>query len=252
MGGGGGCCVGNFCCVGNCCVAKIIKDIGKKLFGGGSRGSSSAGDTDSYDSRAADLEATVKVQNALTEFRDDTRNRSETFENDIIRESRESLDEFISEIKKYNKIKYGGSRLNLDVGNIEREQRKTEDKIHGFIVKRIAKRVSIDDDECLTILKLDPGSEKTKQMDAFYRKNLKEAIRELTDLLRGAMEKQTQIVEDRLQSRIDSIIYTVENKSSEFEKIQQIKEKDETKMEQEQIRLSHLISICDYGLQQLN
>ena len=142
--------------------------------------------------------------------------------------------------------------MNLDVGNIEREQRKTEDKIHGFIVKRIAKRVSIDDDECLTILKLDPGSEKTKQMDAFYRKYLKEAIRELTDLLRDAMEKQTQIVEDRLQSRIDSIIYTVENKSSEFEKIQQIKEKDETKMEQEQIRLSHLISICDYGLQQLN
>ncbi|MGN0475491.1 MAG: hypothetical protein ACI4IJ_10415, partial [Acutalibacteraceae bacterium] len=132
MGSGGG------CCVVNCCVGDGIKRFVKNLFGGGSRGSSNAGRTESYDSTVADLEATVKVQNALTMFREDTRARSEDFENDVIRESREALDEFICELKKYNKIRYGNNRLNLNIGSIERENRKTEDKIHGFIVKRVS------------------------------------------------------------------------------------------------------------------
>lgn len=240
---GGGCCIGN-CCVGNCCILN--------LFGRKSRGSSSGGSTSSYDSKAADLEATVKIQDALTMFREDTRAKSERFENDIIKESRVSLDEFIDELRKYNKIKYGNSRLNINISSIEREQRKVEDAIHGFIVKRIAKRISLDDSECLEILKLDAGSEKTKKLDAFYQKVLKEAVLELTGFLRASMEKQTDIVEDYIQRRIDNIVYTLENKKTEFKKIQYVKESDETKMEEEQIRLSYLISLCEYSLEQMN
>ena len=166
-GGGGRCCVANFCCVGNCCVFVKIKE---KIFGK-SRGSSSGGSTSSYNQNVADLELTVKVQNALTEFREDTRAKSERFEDDIIRECREDLDEFIKELKKYNRIRYGSSMLNIDIGQLERENRKTEDKIHGFIVKRVSKRISLDDTECLEILKLDPGAEKTRRSETEKRAN---------------------------------------------------------------------------------
>ena len=245
MGSSGGCCVSNHP------IRNIIDGIKrglKNIFGGGSRGSSNAGRTESYDSTVADLEATVKVQNALTMFREDTRTRSEDFENDVIRESREALDEFICELKKYNKIRYGNNRLNLNIGSIERENRKTEDKIHGFIVKRVSKRISLDDTECLEILKLNAGADKEKKMDAFYQKVLKEAVGELTDILKEAMEKQTETVEDSIQTRIDSIVSTVEIKAIEFKEIQNAKDKDEAAMEKEQVRLSHLISLCDYGL----
>ena len=186
--GGGGCCRGN-CCVGNCCVSNYS--------------SSSGGSTSSYDARAAELEQTIKVQNALTEFREDTRAKSEKFENDVIKASRETLDAFLKDVKKYNNIKYGGNRLNVNLSQIERENRKTEDKIHGFITKRVSKRASLDDTECLAILKLDAGKEKQQKLNDFYKKILNEAIKDLSEVLRDAMEKQTDIVEDHISSRIE-------------------------------------------------
>ena len=47
---------------------------------------------------------------------------------------------------------------------------------------------------------------------------------------------------------MDTITYTVTGKTNEFNKIKDLKDTDESKMEQEQIRLSYLISICDKSL----
>ena len=131
---------------------------------------------------------------------------------------------------------------------MEREQRSTEDKIHGFIVGKVSKRISLDDDECKSILKLDAGRNKTKKMNEFYKKVLTEAMTDLKKLLRSSMKSQTLIVEDHIVGRMDTITYTVTGKTNEFNKIKDLKDTDESKMEQEQIRLSYLISICDKSL----
>ena len=251
MGGGGGCCVGNFCCIGNCCLGNRVKEFIRGLFGKSSV-SSSGGELEKVeDATKADLEMTVKIQHALTEFRTDTQSRSEQLENDIVKESREYLDEFLAELRRYNKIQYGRKRLNLNLNSLERENRKTEDMIHGFIVKRVSKRISLDDAECTDILKMDRGKKKEEALDAFYKKVLKEAISDLSKELRNSMEKQTDNVEDKIQQRIDSIVEICETKSDEFERIQKVKESDEAKMESEQLRLSYFIALCDYGIHQL-
>lgn len=247
MGGGGGCCVGNFCCVGNCCVANKIKEFIRGIFGKSS-GSSSGGNTESYNLDTSSLEATIKIQQALSEFKSDTQSRSAKLENEVVKESRESLDAFIEDLRKYNKIKYGSRRLNINISSIERENRKTEDKIHGFIVKRVSKRISLEDDECLGILKMDPGKEKEKALDGFYKKVLKEAVSELSDDLSSNIETQSDNVCNHLQQRIDSIVDVCESKMNEFENIRNIKESDEDKIEQEQIRLTNVIAMCDIAL----
>ena len=247
MGGGGGCCVGNFCCVGNCCVANKIKEFIRGIFGKSS-GSSSGGNTESYNPDTSSLEATIKIQQALSEFKSDTQSRSAKLENEVVKESRESLDAFIEDLRKYNKIKYGSRRLNINISSIERENRKTEDKIHGFIVKRVSKRISLEDDECLGILKMDPGKEKEKALDGFYKKVLKEAVSELSDDLSSNIETQSDNVCNHHQQRIDSIVDVCESKMNEFENIRNIKESDEDKIEQEQIRLTNVIAMCDIAL----
>lgn len=244
MGGGGGCCVGK-CCVINCCIGKAIKDF---FCSDSCCVGNSTKREESYDVNTADLQATVKIQKALTEFRSDTQSRSAKLENEIIKESRESLDNFIDELRTYNNIRYGNRRLNINISSIEREQRNTEDQIHGFIVKRVIKRISLDDNECCEILKLNPGSEKSNKLDAFYKKVLQEAVNELSHILRNTMENQTDSVEKRIQQRIDGIVDVCETKTVNFEKIQKMKMNDEDKIEQEQMRLSHYIALCDYGL----
>lgn len=222
--------------------------LGKKIFGSGKRGSESTGATESYDERSAGVNETYKLQQALSEFREDTREKSNKFENDIIKESREAIDVLIADVKKYNKIRYGGNALNVNISQMEREQRKTEDEIHGFIVGKVSKRISLDDEECKSILKLDAGRNKTKKMNEFYKKVLIEAMTDLKKLLRDSMKSQTIIVEDHIVSRMNTITYTVTGKTNEFNNIKDIKDTDESKMEQEQIRLSYLISLCDKTL----
>lgn len=244
-GGGGGCCIGNFsCCVGDCCVFNLFRSK--------SKGSSSGGRTESYQPNTANLEATLKVQEALTVFRTDTQSRSSKMENEVIKESRQYLDEFLDDLRKYNKIRYGNRRLNINLSHIERENRKTEDKIHGFIVKRVIKRVSVDDDECLKILEMNAGQEKEDRFDEFYKKVLKEAVLELSDELRTNMETQTDNVCDRIQHRIDSIVDVCEAKAEEFDRVRELKECGEAEIEGEQIRLSHFVAMCEFGLSQLD
>ena len=202
----------------------------------------------SYDSEKADLQATVRIQNALNEFKNDSQSRSEILENEVIKESRVCLDEFIEDLKKYNKIKYGKRSLNINISSIEHENRQTEDQIHGFITKRVIKRISLDDSECCNILKMEAGEEKTQKLNDFYMTVLKEAVSELSGLLRDTMEKQTNIVEDKIQQRIDSVVDMCESKTEEFKKIQKMKDVDESKIENEQIKLSHKVALCMYGI----
>ena len=251
MGGGGGslCCVGN-CCIGNCCITKVIKDIfcsDSCCVGNRSK------DTESYDKENADIQMTLKVQQSLTEYKTDAQSRCAKLENEVIKESREHLDSFIDDLRKYNnQIRYGRRRLNINISNIERENRKTEDKIHGFIVKRVIKRVSLDDDECTEILKMDKGDAKKEKFNVFYRKVLKEAVEELTKELQTGMEENTDRVCDTIQRRIDSIVDVCESKTEEFENIRKVKEKDEAAVEQEQLRLTHFVAMCEYGLNLLD
>lgn len=243
MGGGGGCCIGD-CCLMNCCIGDF--------FGSKSKGSSSGGKTESYQADTADLQATIRVQSALTEFRTDTQSRSTKLENEIVKESREYLDSFLEDMRRYNKIRYGNKRLNINLSKIERDNRKTEDEIHGFIVKRIIKRISLDDTECQKILEMEPGKEKEKSLDQFYKKVLKEAVLELSDKLRANMEKQTDTICDRIQQRIDNIIDVCETKTEDFERIRLVKEAGESEVEAEQFRLSHTVSLCELGLSYLS
>ncbi len=246
MGGGGGCCIGNFPCP-KCGLIQKIKDFFCS-------DSCCVGDRIVQEEKkdTSNLESIVRLQKALDEYRSDAQSRSEKLENAVIKHSRKHLDAFIDELRKYNQIKYGRRKLNINISNIERENRKTEDKIHGFIVKRVIKRVSMDDDECDEILRMDKGDAKKEKFNAFYRKVLKEAVGELSKELKDGMEEQTDRVCDTIQRRIDSIVDVCERKTEEFEKIRQVKESDEAAVEQEQLRLSHFVAMCEYGLDLLD
>lgn len=245
MGGGGGCCIGNFCS--NCCVFQAIK----KLFCSDSCCVGNHPIVQQGKGNENNVDIILRVQEALQSFTQDAEDRGEKFENAVIKESRESLDAFVDDLRKYNQIRYGNRRLNINISNIERENRKTEDKIHGFIVKRVKKRISQDDTECRELLEMEPNGEKTKKFNEFYQKILKEAVLELKDELKNSTEEQTDRVCDTIQRRIDSVVDVCESKAEEFDKIRKVKESDEAAVEQEQLRLTHFVAMCEYGLELL-
>lgn len=233
MGGRSRCCRGN-CCVGNCSDCS---------------NSPSQVNIPKIDERAI---TQYRRQAALQEFRDSARSKGDGIEKSILSESREYLDELIKDVKRYNKIIYGKKRLNINIERLLRENRETDDSIRGFIEKSVMRRISLDDKDFLQICDIDNEDEKQKKFKAFYKSVLDDAIKDLSNILRSSMENQSDKICDIIQSRIDSIYETCENKKSEFEKIQSVKESGEADIENEQLRLSYMVALCDLGLNVLN
>ena len=234
---GGGC--------GNCFhpIRKIID-----FFRKGSSSSGSISREEAYDPEKAQLAETARIQQALTDFRIEVESDSERIERDVIRASRSALDDFIEQLRNYNNMEYAGRKLNINISSLERDNRHTEDTIHGFIKKRVLKRASLDDSECQVILKMDKGEEKRRKMDAFFQKILRDAISELCDMLRKNMTTQSENVADRIQSRIDDIVRSVTEKSKKFKEVEKMKQSNEQGLEQQQAELAYLVSVCECGL----
>lgn len=70
--------------------------------------------------------------------------------------------------------------------------------ISGGIKEPLSKRMSLDDSECLSILKMDAGSEKRKAMTRFTNKVIKESLNNLAKSVRESLNEQSQDIEDYL------------------------------------------------------
>lgn len=218
----------------------------KNFFRGGSRNAGySAGREDSYDPEKARMEETIRINTILTEFRMSVESQSDKLEKSVLRESRKSIDSLIDYLKSVNKQEYAGKQLNLNLSKIQRENRKTEDLIHGYIKKKAQKRVSLDDTECLSILKLPAGKEKEKKMTAFADQIINEAILELTDLIRESMDKQCQNLIEQIEDRVQNVMLLSKDKLKKTKEIEVLKTRDKISLQNEQIKIGYSVSVID-------
>ncbi len=240
---GGGC--------GNCWnhpIRRAIQKI-KEIFGGSSTSTSNeVAQHDDFDLERATREETARINSSLTQFRIDTEAQSDKLENDIIKISRTSLDEFLDMLKKQNQKTFAGRKLNLNISAIERDNRETEDMIHGFIKKRVMVDVSLSNQECLEVLKMEKGEEKKKAMKKFLDKITSTAIIDLSEELRKVIRRQSENIEDRVQVRIDEIEASLDDNLKKFDKIKSLKETDSNELEAEKLELISVSSVCSMGM----
>jgi len=99
------------------------------------------------------------------------------------------------------------SKMGKELVNINRFSKKLENInsfISGMFKKHISKRISLDDNECLSILKLAPGQMKTEKLRNFVNvviaEGLNSTCQELKDRLLDFMEELTELINERIAS----------------------------------------------------
>ena len=207
---------------------------------------------ESYDPEKAQLEQTIRIQQELTEFRMKCEKESDDLEKGALGEARKSLDEMIVFLKNINSKIYAGQKLNIDLERLRRNNRQTEDIINGYIKKRIQKRVSLDDDKCLEILKMDKGSQKEKKMTEFLNEVLKEAMYGLSGEIKKSMQQQFDNIEDQISNRIESYTELANEKIANFKELEKIKSSDEHNLEEKIAGLEYKHSLSVLALNMLN
>lgn len=231
------------------CNNHPLLDAIKNFFFGDtcSSSSSSISRENSYDPEKARMEETIRINSILTTFRSKCEKISDKLEKDTLRASRSSLDSMVEFLRKINNKKFGNQKLNLNIEHLERENRATEDIINGYIKKHIQKRVSLDDEECLNILKMDEGPDKKKLMDDYLNSILCEAMAGLVKEIERSINRQMENVQNQIESRISSYEFLANDKLKAFAVTEKNKKFGEHKAESQLGIHALKIGLCILG-----
>lgn len=168
-----------------------------------SKAANNIGKQTTYNPQKSQIEETANIDKILTTFRIECERRSEKIEKTLIKYSRNDLDSYIDYLKKFGKQEYNNKLLNVDLERLNRQHRKTEDMINGYIKRRIQKSVSLDDPRCLSILEMKPSKAKQQEMNSYLQSIIKTCTLDLTDELAKSMKSQSESTLKQIKQQLD-------------------------------------------------
>lgn len=140
-------------------AGRAIKAFGDNLAG-------DIGKTGSYDSTSGDVRQTEDLSVTLARYSKNIERSADETQNEI-EEVVKAFFEELSQMADKNGI-------SLPKNTIRKERQDALKAQEGFLKRHIAKRLSLDDRECLNILKMDKGYDKERQMRNFADKVMRE------------------------------------------------------------------------------
>lgn len=148
----------------------------------------------SYDKKEANIYTTDRLNEILVSFSEGYFQQATSIEKNCIRLVEDYYDKLIEVIE--NAPSSTQSIANLRALKASKE--RIPKTINGGIKDPLSKRMSLDDSECLKILKMDSGSEKKQAMTRYTRKVIKEALYNLSNNVRNVLNAQSEDIEDYL------------------------------------------------------
>lgn len=146
----------------------------------------------SYDKREANVFTTDRLNETLVAFSEGYLQQAVSIERQCIQIVEAYYDRLIELAEKSaEKTKNTANLRTLKAG-----KSKISKSITGQIRKPLSKRMSLDDAECLRILKLDSGNAKKVAMTDFTAKVMREALNNLSQKVRSSFNEQTEDVMD--------------------------------------------------------
>ena len=166
-------------------VASVVNTVKNLLTGS----SEAIGSTSSYSSNASSVAETINISEILTSFSLKVRDQTDVIEEKTL----EAVESYFDELQDLVSGKIDNNILRSSV-------RETKKEVKGILKQYIAQKVSLDNMECIAVLEMKPGQEKTKSMAAFQKKIINEAIEELDRKLTKAIRKNEKILINSINS----------------------------------------------------
>lgn len=162
-----------------------------------------------------------RMQDILQSYSRTYKRRATDIEDDCINLIDKYFTDLLNEIKKNDKI-----QRSIGLNNLEKNQRKLRREIEGTITDVVAKRISLDDDECRRIIALQQSDSKSIRVKVFCEDVLKESRDKLVRKITKILDEQTENINSFLEDYSSENLNAIERSFSEFEKWEQDFEND--------------------------
>lgn len=148
----------------------------------------------SYDKKEANIYTTDRLNEILVSFSEGYFQQATAIEKSCIRLVEDYYDKLIEIIENVSSSAHNAANLCA----LKSGKGRIAKTIDGGIKDPLSKRMSLDDSECLSILKMDSGFEKKQAMTKFTQKVIEEALNNLARNVRTALNEQSEYIEDYL------------------------------------------------------
>ena len=226
-------------------VKEKCESVKNFFFGQSRRTASETSKQDAYDEELATLAETKRINKILSDFSLKLADCADELEDNVIKESSQYFDALIDELEKNN------DKFNINILRIKRNKINIERKIKGSFKKLLSKRVSIDDPECLNILKLDAGKEKRNKMNNFGNKVLREAAYNLCLDIKESLLDQQEYIESCIDDKVEEFIVMQEELISKLEQIEDAYKDGKEKIDEEKNNILLKLAICELAISNL-
>lgn len=233
----GGCCVGN-CCVMNNAVGDFFRDI----FWGGCGYHPGPSKTEAHAKKIADELAAMK---------ESIRESSEKKEQEIIDYISKSMNDLIKLLEDVNKKQFGGKSLNLNISGIRTNNEDLKKEVVGYIGNIMDERLVLTDKELSVILEESDDEKRGKNFDSFCKRVQKQALDGLSKKIESTVRKQEDMIRREIQSRLNEVDRNMKAAIKAYTEIVEVKEKDESKMVETQIKYIYQYELSEILLDQL-
>ena len=195
----------------------------------------------SYDKKEANIYTTDRLNEILVSFSEGYFQQTTTIENNCIRLVEDYYDRLIDIIEKAPSSVNSAANLKA----LKHGKSRISRTITGGIKDPLAKRMSLDDSECLSILKMDSGTEKKQAMTNFTKKVIKEALNNLTKNVRAALTDQTEDIQDYLSGISEEQEKTMQALKEHFDKMVQDNELEQGDKEKKCVLPLYIVDVSD-------
>ncbi len=236
--------MGGFC--GDCCIMNsIIGDFFRSIFDGSGGGCG-------YHPGPSETEAHAKkIADELAAMKESIRESSEKKEHEIIDYISRSMDDLIKLLEDVNEKQFGGKSLNINVNGICTNNEDLKKEVVGSIGNIMDERLVLTDKELSVILEERDDKKRNKNFDAFCKRIQKQALDGLGKKIEATVRKQEEMIRREIESRLKEVDRNMKAATKAYMDIVEVKEKDESKMSETQMKYMYQYELSEILLDQL-
>ncbi|MCL7749209.1 hypothetical protein [Halalkalibacter alkaliphilus] len=202
-----------------------------------------------YDSTTASTDETKDINRDLSQYAKTFHAEANRVEEELLDTANDYFDKVILQLEEMQAD--DAFLKELPLNKIKKEIRELRKELRGKMKNSISRAYSLDNQELLSILKMDSDSERMTEMEQYAKRVMKVAVNEFLDKVDDLSEEQLELVQDLILSKVDQISIVMETEQELLEELKSALQQNEEELEQLKMKISSTIDLCDASIQEL-
>lgn len=189
----------------------------------------------------SDANEIAELNQLLMTYRQNISAAANDMEREMIVECSMMLQEIMDVFEEQNKT----LKL-MRTETVKRQFNRACKDLKGTFAEYVNRRFSLDDAECVKILKLPAGDMKKQKLQEMKQDVFVQAGNEIIGSIRDTVDEFSDIVQDAFEEHLDRVEETIQNKTDAFEELSTGIDGDKQTLESVILKADYMISVCSY------